>query len=214
MPHKILTKVWAKSGLSIASNAFVKNDIKVGTDNGNQIYKNYLRFYVSQAKFTAGWPPFRAIKSDTDRADIIMFQESISEGTALTTNMVRWVNEKVSNFLSNIFGYWNVIDTDFEQLQSEIDISSNKEMTFNLPAGYDIDKIRVMNNTENNAGNVSIGLTSEATDVLNAKAANANTDETYDPESLETSGEDRDLYISSSDWGTGQVTITIKFKLA
>jgi len=98
---------------------------------------------------------------------------------------------------------------------SEANISANGQLSTILPAGYKIDTITVSETSSNAAGSISIGTAALATQIVNAYTVSADEDSEM---TLVASGQyqsrttDTDLYVSSSSWGSGVITIYFTFK--
>jgi len=97
--------------------------------------------------------------------------------------------------------------------ESEANLAANGILTTYLLAGYKIDTIIIKNQTANAAGNISIGTSAAGTQIVNAATvgASAVVDCTL-VEDFFSDVNDTDLYISSSTWGTGVVTVYFTFK--
>jgi hypothetical protein len=93
-------------------------------------------------------------------------------------------------------------------------LNSNTEIgTDIIPIGYAIDYIALSETEGNDAGDVSIGTSALGNNVVNAQSISANS---LIPCAI---GSDfwslvatQKLYISSSDWGTGIVTVHLVIK--
>jgi hypothetical protein len=96
---------------------------------------------------------------------------------------------------------------------SEANLVADGILSTFLLAGYKIDSIVLKNQTANAAGNVSIGTAASGTQVVNAATvgAAAVVDCTL-VEDFFSDVNDIDLFISSSAWGTGVVTVYFTFK--
>lgn len=115
-------------------------------------------------------------------------------------------------------GNWEVTPTaTFGQITNslEANLSANGQLSTIIPAGYKIDTITVTETAGNAAGNISIGTSALGTQVVNAFTVGASSDLDM---TLVSGGEyqsrttDTDLYVSSSAWGTGVITLYFTFK--
>lgn len=96
---------------------------------------------------------------------------------------------------------------------SESAISSNTQLSIIIPAGYKIDAIVIRETSGNNAGNISIGITNGTDEIVSTEEILANAD-ILAPIGQEyfSSVNDTNLYVSSSSWGTGVITIYVTIK--
>jgi len=93
----------------------------------------------------------------------------------------------------------------------EANISTDKILSTYLPAGYQIDTIIIIETSGNAAGDITISSTSGGTDIVNAQTVGASAD--VKAVLVNTNGvyfssvNDTDMYVSSSSWGSGVVSI-------
>jgi hypothetical protein len=103
----------------------------------------------------------------------------------------------------------------FEDIQrsSEANISADGQLSTIIPAGYKIDTIILKETAGNAAGNISLGTASLGAQIVSAETVggSAVVDATLVAEFF-SDVNDTDIYISSSAWGTGVLTVYFTFK--
>ena len=103
----------------------------------------------------------------------------------------------------------------FDNLQNtvEANLNADGQLSTILQAGYRIDTITVSENNSAAAGNISIGSTALGNDIVNAETVGADADFEFTIlKNYFSRVNDTDLYISSSAWGSGSVTLYFTFK--
>lgn len=94
------------------------------------------------------------------------------------------------------------------QYSIEPNLSANGQLNVIIPSGYKVSAITVQETAGNAAGNVSIGLTAAATEIINAFTVGASADSLMTLVSTYFSKvNDTDLFVSSSAWGTGVIQL-------
>jgi len=104
--------------------------------------------------------------------------------------------------------------TPFDEIthSSDANISANGKLSTILPAGYKINTIIITETSSNAAGNISIGTASAGTQIVNAETVGASADlKATIISDYQSNVNDTDLYVSSSAWGSGVITIYFTF---
>lgn len=95
---------------------------------------------------------------------------------------------------------------------SDANISANGKLSTFLPAGYRIGSIVITEDSGNAAGNISIGTAALGTQIVNAETVASDADlKATIVSDYQSKVNDTDLYISSSAWGSGVVSIYFSF---
>lgn len=113
-----------------------------------------------------------------------------------------------------IFDLYTQKNISSDGLMSLTDLDGTTSIT-SIPAGYCIDSIVIKETSSNNAGNISIGTAASGTQIVNAQTVNAD-DEVFCTLGTRffSTTSTQSIYISSSSWGSGVVTVKIFIRRA
>lgn len=101
----------------------------------------------------------------------------------------------------------------WQKIESKLNVTTNSNLSFMLPAGYKITSIVVEEKNGNPAGNIQLGITTNGNEIATATAVSAN-DLVDIPitKGLFSLSNDNSIFISSDSWGSGKVDVYIKME--
>ena len=161
---------------------------------------------MSTSRYTVGASILQAISATTISAttyyglptDIYTTGGTYSNGTAIFNNNIG------SSFSITGFSQSDLI------LQQKIQSINSNSLLTTIPAGYIVSSIVISENSGNDAGNISIGTTVLGYDVIYNEPITANlTDKAGIGSDFFSLTNTQTLYISSSSWGSANITVYI-----
>lgn len=172
MSHTITCPVLTSSGNYI-SNVFVVNMPVYETQyyaTGKtpiniEMYASYEIFADISQSLASNKRPYDKLivfKSETDRTQIIK-TEFVATAQDEKSDIIKKIHDEVSNYLYNIYGFYNVIDHSYGYYFKD-SITSNKKI-FTLEDGHKFKKAHLQF-TSKDLITVSLGTTALGTDIL------------------------------------------------
>lgn len=134
---------------------------------------------------------------------------------ALDSEMSGLLDNDVIMYDGNIQKFVNVPSVEYDGLLrlSQTNISSNIQLTLKIPQGYMIDDCVIMETSGYTAGDISLGISSGTTEIINNYTISANDDKIVPlGQQYFSSVNDTNLYISSTSWGNGIINIYLLIK--
>ncbi len=197
MSHTIICPVLTSSGNYI-SNVYVVNMPVYATNYyltgitpiNIEMYSSYETFVDIAHSLASNKRPYDkliVLKSETDRTQIIK-TEFVATAEDEKSDIIKKIHDSVSEYLYEIYGFYNVIDHSYGAYVKE-SVSSNKKL-MTLEDGHKFTKAHFLFNTSNLV-NVSIGSSSLGTDILNNVSVSSTSNLTVD---LDPSV--KDIYIT------------------
>jgi hypothetical protein len=129
----------------------------------------------------------------------------------LDVDMTGVINGDIISYNSTTQKYepQNIVAYDDILRNSELNISSNTLLSTIIPQGYKLTQVWYEETSNNAAGNVSLGTSSLGNNIVNAQTigANAEGEAVLVAGNLGSLTQDTSIYVSSSAWGSGVVTL-------
>jgi len=144
--------------------------------------------------------------------------ESLVSGSiqsALDSEMSGLIDNDIIRFDATLQKFVNVAASEYDGLLriSDTNISSDKQLTIIIPAGYVIDECIIVETSGYTAGNISLGTSVGTTEIINNYTINANDDKIVPiGQQYFSSVNTTNLYISSTAWGDGIINIYLLIK--
>ena len=125
------------------------------------------------------------------------------------------IDNDIIRFDATLQKFVNVAASEYDGLLriSDTNISSDKQLTIIIPAGYVIDECIIVETSGYTAGNISLGTSVGTTEIINNYTINANDDKIVPiGQQYFSSVNTTNLYISSTAWGDGIINIYLLIK--
>ena len=101
----------------------------------------------------------------------------------------------------------------FQKIESNLNITANGNLTFNLPAGYKITSIVAEEINGISAGNIQFGTTANGSEITAAVAISGNDLVDFSIiKGLFSLSNANTIFISSNNWGSGKVDVFVKIE--
>ena len=134
---------------------------------------------------------------------------------ALDSEISGLLDNDIIRYDANLQKFVNVPSIEYDGLLrlTQTNVSSNMQLTLIVPAGYIIDECVIVETSGATAGDISLGTSSGATEIINNYTIDASDDKVVPlGQQYFSSVNDTNLYISSTSWGNGIINIYLLIK--
>lgn len=205
MAHLLKTPTVLNSGI-VLNECFITHNAYFDKIETLGIVPLAFEFYNSIESKLTGYKPVIPIINDSEFINIKMpFNPSI-----FLSRSDKYISNYISNYFRNIFGYWNILDLEFEKLFIVNNIIEDSTLLEYNETEYEIVAIKIENSSN---VDVTINITTEnnVDIILSNEIILANEiKEFIITKSWETN---KTILINSDDWNNSELNIAINLSL-
>ena len=195
---------------------------KANTERVENGVITYSMVFYANEEVMKKYRPFIPIRPENGFEEIRTYTYKLKDDSEKVHLSPVYISKWLSEYLETVFSCYFELENEeysreflhYEQLHSELGITGNKDLTFNLPAKYKIDKIQVKEVGGESAVDVKFGSTSGSDDIKAATTVGISETVEITPDIDFFSDEaDTDIFISSDAWVSAEVEVKVKFRL-